>query len=258
MSVKIAINGFGRVGRQVLKAMLQKYPDLEVVAINDITDVKTNAHLFKYDSNYGTFPGEVKVDGDYIVIDGKRIKSLKEKDPANLPWGELGVHTVIESTGIFKDGPTAAIHIKRGAKKVIITAPTKLEDKTVCMGVNEKEYDPEKHHVISKRLVHHELPRPVAKVLNDKFGIGEGPDDHHPRVHERSAHPRPAPQGPPQGKSGRAQHHPHHHGRCAGSVTGHPRAERQVQRLRPSRPPPPPSRRWISWPSSAGRPRWKK
>jgi glyceraldehyde 3-phosphate dehydrogenase len=174
MGVKVAINGFGRVGRCVLRAILKHHPDLEVVAINDITDVKTNAHLFKYDSNYGTWPGEVKVDGDYMIVDGKKIKVLSEKDPARLPWGDLGVHTVVESTGIFKDGLKAAIHIANGAKKVIVSAPTKNEDKSLCMGVNEKDYDPAKHHVVSNASCTTNCLAPVAKVLNDTFGIKQG------------------------------------------------------------------------------------
>src|SRR3954468_8401560 len=137
MTTKIAINGFGRIGRQVTKALFQKYKgQFDLVAVNDLSDVKTNAHLFKYDSNYGIFPGSVEVDGGDIVVDGDRIKVLAERDPSKLPWAALGVEIVVESTGIFTDREKAGLHITAGAKKVIISAPAKGEDITICMGVN--------------------------------------------------------------------------------------------------------------------------
>lgn len=172
--MKIGINGFGRIGRQVLKALIERYPDIEVVAINDITDINTNVHLLKYDSNYGRFPGEVKVDGNDMIVDSRRIKVFMEKDPANLPWKDLGVDLVVESTGVFTDADKASAHIKAGAKKVIITAPAKGEDITIVLGVNESQYDPSKHHIISNASCTTNSLAPVSKVLNDKFGIVSG------------------------------------------------------------------------------------
>ncbi len=172
--MKVGINGFGRIGRQVLKALIERYPDIEIAAINDITDIQTNVHLLKYDSNYGRFPGEVKVDGNDMIVNSRRIKVLVEKDPANLPWKDLGVDLVVESTGIFTDAEKASAHIKAGAKKVIITAPAKGEDITIVLGVNENLYDPSKHHIISNASCTTNSLAPVSKVLNDKFGIISG------------------------------------------------------------------------------------
>lgn len=174
MALKVAINGFGRVGRQVLKAFLHKYPDVEVVAINDITDAKTNAHLFKYDSNYGKYPGTVEAKDNELIIDGKHIKVFSEKDPSKLPWGELGVVMVVESTGIFTDAEKAKAHIAAGAKRVIISAPAKNEDITIVMGVNEKMYDPEKHHIVSNASCTTNCLAPAAKVVHDNFKIEKG------------------------------------------------------------------------------------
>ena len=181
MATKVGINGFGRIGRQVLKAMIERYPnDLEVVAINDLFDSKTNAHLFKYDSNYGIFPGTVDVSGNDLVIDGKTVKVFAEKDPGALPWRDLGVDIVIESTGIFTDAtgdpakgkPGARVHIdKGGAKKVIISAPAKNEDITLVLGVNEDKYDPAKHNVISNASCTTNCLAPAAKIVHDRFGI---------------------------------------------------------------------------------------
>ncbi|MCX6045777.1 MAG: type I glyceraldehyde-3-phosphate dehydrogenase [Chloroflexi bacterium] len=175
MTVKIAINGFGRIGRQVTKALFEKYGDkFDLVAVNDLGDVKTNAHLFKYDSNYGVYPGNVKVDGNDIVIDDHRVKVLSERDPSKLPWGDLGVDIVVESTGLFTAKEKAALHLSAGAKKVIISAPAKGEDITVCMGVNNEKYDPSKHHVISNASCTTNGLAPVAKVLYERFGIEKG------------------------------------------------------------------------------------
>ncbi len=175
MATKIAINGFGRIGRQVTKAFLEKYPgEFDLVAVNDLSDVKTNAHLFKYDSNYGIFPGTVEVDGGDIVIDGDRIKVLSERDPAKLPWGDMGVEIVVESTGIFTSREKAGLHIEAGAKKVIISAPAKGEDLTVCMGVNDDKYDPAAHNIISNASCTTNCLAPAAKVVNDTFGIEQG------------------------------------------------------------------------------------
>jgi len=175
MATKIAINGFGRIGRQVTKALLEKYPgEFDLVAVNDLSDVKTNAHLFKYDSNYGIFPGTVEVDGGDIVINGDRIKVLSERDPAKLPWGDMGVQIVVESTGIFTSREKAGLHLQAGAKKVIISAPAKGEDITICMGVNNDKYDPAAHNIISNASCTTNCLAPAAKVVNDTFGIEQG------------------------------------------------------------------------------------
>ena len=178
MATKIGINGFGRIGRQVLKAMKEKYPDeFDVVAVNDLFPPETNAHLFKYDSNFGIYPGTVElVDGD-LVVDGDRIRVFAERDPARLPWGELGVEIVIEATGVFRDGKKAAAHIQSGAKKVIISAPAKPSDSvdlTVVLGVNDERYDPERHHIVSNASCTTNCLAPAAKVIFDNFGIVKG------------------------------------------------------------------------------------
>ena len=174
MSARIAINGFGRIGRQFLKAVLERHPDLEIVAVNDLADPKMNALLFKHDSNYGTYPGEVTATADSIVVDGRKIKVLQERDPAKLPWEDLGIDIVVESTGFFTDATKAKAHRDAGAKKVIISAPAKNEDKTIVLGVNEKTYDPQAHNIISNASCTTNGLAPVAKVLNDEFGIEKG------------------------------------------------------------------------------------
>ena len=171
---RVAINGFGRIGRQFLKAIIERHPEIEVVAINDLADPKLNATLFKHDSNYGTFPGEVSATADAILIDGRTLKVLQERDPAKLPWKALGVDIVIESTGFFTDATKARAHVDAGARKVIISAPAKNEDKTIVLGVNEETYDPEKHTIISNASCTTNGLAPVAKVLNDVFGIEKG------------------------------------------------------------------------------------
>ena len=175
MVTRIGINGFGRIGRQVTRAIKERHPDkLQVVAINDLADTKTNAHLFKYDSNYGTYPGTVEATEDGILIDGSLIKVLAERNPADLPWGDHGVDIVVESTGFFTDGPKAAGHISGGAKKVIISAPAKGEDVTLVLGVNQDTYDPQKHHVVSNASCTTNCIATMAKVLHDNFGIERG------------------------------------------------------------------------------------
>src|SRR5512139_1890017 len=187
MAVKVGINGFGRIGRQVLKAIRDYYPnELEVVAFNDIGDLKTMAHLLKYDSNYGRFDGTVEVAEDSLLVDGKQVKAFKETDPASIPWGDLGIEIVVESTGIFtvkKDGVNkkgktvkgAENHItKGGAKKVIISSPAEGEDLTIVLGVNDDKYDPAIHHVISNASCTTNGLAPAVKVVHDKFRIARG------------------------------------------------------------------------------------
>jgi glyceraldehyde 3-phosphate dehydrogenase len=175
VSTRIGINGFGRIGRQTLKAILERHPDeLEVVAVNDLADDETNAHLFKYDSTYGRFDGEVKAGDNEIIIDGRSVRSFSEKDPAALPWAELGVDIVVESTGIFTDATKARAHIDAGAKKVIISAPAKNEDITLVLGVNEGNYDPAAHHIVSNASCTTNGLALPAKVIFDSFGIERG------------------------------------------------------------------------------------
>jgi glyceraldehyde 3-phosphate dehydrogenase len=174
MSVRVGINGFGRIGRQSLKALIERTPDAEVVAVNDIVDVPTNALLFKHDSTYGAFPGEVSHTADSIVVDGREIKVLQITDPAQLPWRELGVDIVIESTGRFTDADKARAHIEAGAKKVLISAPAKKEDVTIVLGVNDDVYDPAKHHVISNASCTTNCLAPAAKVVHDGWTIKRG------------------------------------------------------------------------------------
>ncbi len=175
MAVKVAINGFGRIGRQVTKALFENYRGkFDLVAVNDLSDTATNAHLFKYDSNYGAFPGTVEVkDGD-LVIDGDRIKVLAEKDPSKLPWGEMGVDIVVESTGIFTTREKAGLHLTAGAKKVIISAPAKGEDLTIVLGVNDDKYDSAQHHIISNASCTTNCLAPAAKVVHDAYTIKRG------------------------------------------------------------------------------------
>jgi len=171
--VKIAINGFGRIGRCVFRAACDN-EDMDFVAINDLTDAKTLAHLLRYDSVHGRFEKKIEAKENSLVVDGKEIRILSEKDPGNLPWKELNVDIVIESTGRFRDRESASKHIKTGAKKVIITAPAKDPDWTVVMGVNEKDYDPERHNIISNASCTTNCLAPVAKVILDRFGIKKG------------------------------------------------------------------------------------
>jgi glyceraldehyde 3-phosphate dehydrogenase len=175
MATKVGINGFGRIGRQVLKIMKEKYPDdFDVVAFNDLGDLKTMAHLFKYDSNYGKFKGDVEVGENGLVIEGDFIEALSEPDPAKLPWDEKGVEIVIEGTGVFRAREGASKHIDAGAKKVIITAPAKNPDFTVVLGVNDGDYSPANHHIISNASCTTNCLAPAAKVVHDNFGIVNG------------------------------------------------------------------------------------
>ena len=175
MAVKVAINGFGRIGRNAFKVAMDKYADsMDIVAINDLTDPATLAHLLEFDSCFGRFNGTVEAKEDALVVNGKEIKVLAERDPANLPWKEMGVDIVIESTGLFTAKEKAVKHIEAGAKKVIISAPAKNEDITIVMGVNEDKYDPANHHVISNASCTTNCLAPFAKVVHEKFGIRRG------------------------------------------------------------------------------------
>lgn len=174
MSVKVAINGFGRIGRNAFKIAVEKERDWEIVAINDLTSPATLAHLLRYDSLYGKFNGTIEAKEDAIIVNGKEIKIFAERDPENLPWKELGVDIVIESTGIFRSKDKAMKHINAGAKKVIISAPAKKEDLTIVMGVNEDQYDPANHHVLSNASCTTNCLAPFAKVIDEKFGIKKG------------------------------------------------------------------------------------
>jgi glyceraldehyde 3-phosphate dehydrogenase len=174
MTTRVGINGFGRIGRQSLKAMIERAPDVEVVAVNDLVDAEMNALLFKYDSTYGRYDGEVKAGDRSIIIDGREIRILAEKDPANLPWKDLGVDIVLESTGIFTTAEKAGAHIAAGAQKVIISAPAKGEDITIVLGVNDDKYDPATHHIISNASCTTNCLAPAAKVVHDLVTIEKG------------------------------------------------------------------------------------
>ncbi len=175
MTTKIGINGFGRVGRLAFRALNQYHKgELEVAVINDLTDAKTNAHLLKWDSTYGQYPGEVKATDDGIIVDGKEVKVLAERDPAKISWRDYGVDIVIESTGLFTDATKAAAHLEGGAKKVIISAPARNEDVTIVLGVNEEQYQPDKHRVISNASCTTNCIAPVVKVLHQSFGVSKG------------------------------------------------------------------------------------
>jgi glyceraldehyde 3-phosphate dehydrogenase len=174
MTVRVGINGFGRIGRQSLKALIERAPDIEVVAVNDLVETSLNALLFKHDSTYGAYPGSVDHTADALIIDGREIKVLKERDPAALPWGALGVDIVLESTGIFTDGTQARAHITAGARKVIISAPAKNEDITIVLGVNQDRYDPAHHDIISNASCTTNCLAPAAKVVHDNWTIERG------------------------------------------------------------------------------------
>jgi len=175
MATKVAINGFGRIGRLVLRTLLERHKkDLSVVAINELADLKTNAHLFRYDTTYGGYQGSVEVGDNTMRVDGRNIAVLNQKEPARLPWKQLGVEIVIESTGVFTDAAQLKAHLEAGAKKVIVTAPATHEDITVVLGVNENNYNPRSHHIISNASCTTNCLAPVAKVLHDSFGIERG------------------------------------------------------------------------------------
>ena len=175
MTTRIGVNGFGRIGRLVTRATMERYPDkLEVAAVNDLTDDKTNAHLFKYDTSYGVYQGQVEANNGDLVIDGRNIKVFSERDPARIPWSEMGVDLVVESTGIFTDGAQAAGHMEGGASKVIISAPASNVDLTMVLGVNDNQYDKEKHNIVSNASCTTNCFAPMVKVLHEAFGIEHG------------------------------------------------------------------------------------
>ncbi len=174
MTTRIAINGFGRIGRLCLRAMLERHKNLSVVAINDMADLETNAHLLQYDSTYGNFSGSLSVGEGVLKVNGSNIIVLNEKDPTRLPWKKLGVDVVIESTGVFTDGLKARTHLEAGAKKVLITAPATNEDVTVVLGVNDSAYDPKKHQIVSNASCTTNCLAPVVKTLHERFGIERG------------------------------------------------------------------------------------
>jgi glyceraldehyde 3-phosphate dehydrogenase len=171
MAIKVGINGFGRIGRLLYRAALERHANIDFVAINDLADAKQNAHLLKYDSVHGRFPGTVEVQGNDLVVDGKLLKVLAQRDPAALPWKDLGVYMAVESTGLFTDRESASKHLQAGAKKVLISAPAKNPDVTIVLGVNDKIYDPEKHNILSNASCTTNCLAPVTKVLADNFGL---------------------------------------------------------------------------------------
>ena len=175
MAVRVGINGFGRIGRLVTRAALARHPDkLEVAAVNDLTDAKTNAHLFKYDTNYGNYRGHVEANNGDLLIDGRSIRVFSERDPAQIPWSEMGVDLVVESTGIFTDGEQAAGHLKGGASKVIISAPASNVDLTMVLGVNDDQYDASQHNIVSNASCTTNCFAPMVKVLHEAFGVEHG------------------------------------------------------------------------------------
>ncbi|MSQ31619.1 MAG: type I glyceraldehyde-3-phosphate dehydrogenase [Dehalococcoidia bacterium] len=173
--IRVGINGFGRIGRQVLRSVMERHPDtLSVTAVNDLGSAKSNAHLFKYDSTYRTYKGTVEADSDHLIIDGKKTKVLAEKDPSRIPWSDYGVDVVLESTGRFTDADKARQHLEGGVKKVVISAPAKGEDITICLGVNENAYDAKRHVIVSNASCTTNCIAPMVKVLDDAFGVKRG------------------------------------------------------------------------------------
>ena len=235
MTIRVGINGFGRIGRNFFRAVLASGADIEIVGVNDLTDNATLAHLLKYDSILGRLPHEVKATADEITVGGKTFKAFAERDPAKLPWGDLGADVVIESTGFFTDATKAKAHVDDGAKKVIISAPAKNEDITIVMGVNDDQYDAGEAHDHLERLLHHQLPRADGEGAQRHVRHRAGPDDHDPRVH-----PGPEPagrpaQGPAPRPRRRAQHRADLDRRRQGDRPGAAGAQGQARRLRAAR-----------------------
>ena len=243
MPVRVGINGFGRIGRNVFRAAHESGADVEIVAVNDITDNETLAHLLKYDSVYGPFSGTVEVGDGALLIDGREVKALEERDPAALPWGDLGVDVVIESTGFFTKRADAAKHLEAGAKKVIISAPATEPDATVVLGVNfDDAYDPDSPRRHLERVLHDELPRAARQGPARRDRDHARPDDDDPRLHGGPAPAGRAAQGPPPRPRGGDQPRPGLDRRGEGDRPGHPRAQRQAATASPSAPPSRPAR----------------
>ena len=220
MAVKVGINGFGRIGRNVLRAALGN-KEIDFVAVNDLTSPATLAHLLKYDSILGNLPNDIKAGDDFISVDGKKIKVYAEKDPAKLPWADVGAQIVVESTGRFTDATVAKAHLGSTVKKVIISAPATNEDVTLVLGVNEDKYDPAKHNVISNASCTTNCLAPVVKVLIKELRHRQRHHDHHPQLHQRPGHPRLPAQGPAPRPRRRPQHDSQLHRRRQGPQAGH-------------------------------------
>ena len=234
MAIKVGINGFGRIGRNVLRASLGD-PELQFVAINDLTDAKTLAYLLKYDSVHGTLKGSVEAKDDQIIVDGKSIKVLAMKDPKELPWKDLDVEVVIESTGRFTDREGAGKHLSAGAKQVIISAPAKDPDVTIVLGVNEDMFDPKAHHIVSQRLLHDQLPGARRQSAARDVRHQARRHDHDPLLYQRSTTARPSAQGSAAGAGGRHVHDSDEHRRGQGVASRAAAVERQDGRARDSR-----------------------
>ena len=232
MTIRVGINGFGRIGRSFWRAANAADGDrgIEIVAANDLGNVATMAHLLKYDTVLGTLPAEVSVSGDTIAVGEKKIKILAERDPAQLPWRDLGVDVVIESTGRFTTGPAARAHIEAGAQKVIISAPAKEEDITIVMGVNDDAYDPADASRAIQRVLHHQLRRADGQGAARQLRHRQGPDDHDPRLHQRPGHPGLPAQGPAPGAGRGGEHHPDHDRGGQGDRAGAARTQGQARR----------------------------
>ncbi len=229
MAIRVGINGFGRIGRNVVRAaQAMGVKDLDFVAVNDLTDTKTLAHLLKYDSVHGRYPGEIIATADGIVVDDDSMRVVSEKDPAKLPWKDLGVDIVLESTGRFTDRDQAALHLQAGAKKVIISAPAKKEDITVVYGVNHRPYDPAKHHVLSNASCTTNCLVPVVKVILERFGFVHGFMTTIHSLHQRPGHPRLPPQGPAAGPRRRHVDHSHDDRRGQSDVARAPEVKGKI------------------------------
>ena len=225
MAAKVAINGFGRIGRLGLRAMLERHKkDLNVVAVNDMADLNTNAHLFRYDSTYGIFSGDIEVGEGVLKLDSRSIVVLNQKDPSRLPWKQLGVDIVIESTGVFTDAGQVRGHLEAGAKKVIITAPATGEDITIVLGVNDADYSPRKHHIVSNASCTTNCLAPVAKVLHENFGVERG------LMTTTHAYFGSDAQGFAPGPCRCYEYRPHDYGRREGDRIGHAGAQRKAPR----------------------------
>ena len=221
MAVKVGINGFGRIGRNVLRAALGN-KEIDFVAVNDLTSPATLAHLLKYDSILGNLPNEIKSGDDFISVDGKKIKVWAERDPAKLPWADVGAQVVIESTGHFTDADKAKAHLGATVKKVIISAPATNEDITIVLGVNEDKYDPAKHNIISNASCTTNCLAPVVKVILETTRHRLRHHDHHPQLHQRPGHPRLPAQGPAPRPRRRTEHDSHLDRRRQGAEAGDP------------------------------------